>query len=175
MLRGMRTINTLVIHCSASPNGKAVTAADIDAWHAARGFQRKDHWAKSWQVQFPHLGYHWVVQLDGALINGRYFAEVGAHAAGHNATSMGLCLVGTDRFSAAQWEALADKVRKLQSGFPGIAVVGHRDLSPDINGDGKIEPCEWLKTCPGFDVARWLADDMTPLPEHVLEERPCLL
>lgn len=168
MLRSMRSINKLVIHCSASPNGQAVTAAELDAWHKARGFKRTGVFAKTWQVQFQHIGYHYVIDLNGSVINGRHPAEMGAHVAGSNANSLGICMVGTDAFTAKQWAALKSQVESVQRGWPGITVVGHRDLSPDLNGDGIIQRNEWLKICPGFDVATWLRASMQPEAKHVL-------
>ena len=43
-------------------------------------------------------------------------------------------------------------VHQLEQRFPGCRVCGHRDLSPDLNGDGEIEPEEWIKACPCFEV-----------------------
>ena len=62
-------------------------------------------------------------------------------------------------------------MRELKERYPQARICGHRDLSPDINGDGTIEPNEWLKTCPGFTVADWLAGDMAPLAGHICEAR----
>lgn len=39
-----------------------------------------------------------------------------------------------------------------------LPIVGHRDLSPDKNGDGIITSNEWVKLCPSFDVTKWLND-----------------
>jgi hypothetical protein len=43
-------------------------------------------------------------------------------------------------------------VSALLRNFPEARAVGHRDLSPDLNGDGVISPEKWLKACPCFDV-----------------------
>jgi len=51
-----------------------------------------------------------------------------------------------------------------------IRICGHRDLSPDADGDGTVEPREWTKTCPGFDVSTWFGAGMTPDPAHVWSE-----
>jgi N-acetylmuramoyl-L-alanine amidase len=87
---------------------------------------------------------------------------------GVNQRSIGICLVGTDRFTPAQWTALKQLVATLKAQFPGCDVLGHRDLSPDLNHDGKIEPSEFVKTCPGFDVKKWMAYG-EPEAEHVLQ------
>lgn len=138
----MRPITQIVIHCSASVNGDArVTRDEIERWHKLRGFRA--------------IGYHYVIHVDGTLHLGRPLEEVGAHVAGSNAYSIGICMVGTDRFSLEQWSTLRDLIVRLQERFQAARVVGHRDLSPDLDGDHVVEPWEWLKICPGFDVAAW--------------------
>jgi len=94
--------------------------------------------------------------------------DVGAHVAGFNSTSVGVCMVGgldfrgnavinsPDSFTDAQWETAKVLLAYLRKLYPGARVCGHRDLSPDKNRDGKIQQSEWLKTCPGFDVATYL-------------------
>ena len=203
----MRTINLIVIHCSASPSGRAVSrglpgqlghlsAAQVfDGWHAERGFKRPAEARARFNPQLKSLGYHHVIDLDGAVQPGRHPDEVGAHAAMFNAHSLGICLVGgqerVGRYSAAQWDALGQLVRSLclrhsialaparkvtKASSPAHSfvhgVMGHRDLSPDKNGNGLAEPFEWLKTCPGFEVRDWLKDTRAPLAAHLLEAAP---
>lgn len=171
----MREINLLVIHCSASPNGRVVGLQDIDAWHKARGFKRKLPWSQSWQPELKHIGYHGVIGINGEFWPGRHSQEVGAHTSGHNSRSLGICLIGTDNFTAAQWVTLRKIVTDFHQRFPETAnpgrTLGHRDLSPDIDGDGVVEPQEWLKTCPGFVVADWLEGGMQALPQQVYGAR----
>ncbi len=88
--------------------------------------------------------------------------------AGHNANSIGICMVGTDQYCTVQWGALASLVKVLLARYPGVPVVGNHDLSTDLNGDCTVEPSEWTKTCPGFTVANWLATGMKPQPQNVL-------
>lgn len=154
----MREIRDIVIHCSASANGDArVTRDVIDGWHRAKGWRG--------------IGYHYVIEADGRLAVGRPESEIGAHVAGSNARSIGVCMVGTDRFSFEQWDELAVLVRELVERYPGARVLGHRDFSPDQDGDGVIEPWEWFKVCPGFDVAAWRAAGMDPYwdPKHIFQ------
>lgn len=197
----MRLINQIVIHCSASPNGVYVSPSQIDAWHAARGFHRDPAAVARFNRTLPHIGYHWIVAASGIQFAGRATEEIGAHAYGHNPHSVGICMIGTDRFFLRQFDTLAtlicDLAYHLQTdrlltadrcGYPlapalaiaqlakmGISIVGHRDLSPDVNGDGIIEKNEWLKTCPGFDVASWLATEMMPSGEELLDVDPAIL
>lgn len=167
-----RPISTIVIHCSASPNGRRVTAEDIDSWHKARGFRRDRAALPKCEPNLKHIGYHYVIYHDGRVRAGRDESEVGAHVQGHNLHSIGICMVGTDRYSDAQWFSLATLIPRVHARYPDAAIKGHRDLSPDKDGDGVVEKHEWLKTCPGFDVVRWLANDMKPQAEHRLEAVP---
>lgn len=178
----MRQIKRLVIHCSASPNsdtlfrgspgtpGGQTPVQAIDGWHAKRGFKRGVSACRNLNPGLPHIGYHYVIYRNGAVATGRHPDEVGAHAQNANQTSIGICLIGTDQFTRAQWEALAKLVVDLQTLWPLAMVGGHRDLSPDKNANGKIEPAEWLKTCPGFDVGAWLFGNKAPLAGHIWAE-----
>jgi len=168
--REISDIDTIVIHCAATYNGMPVTAAEIDGWHQQRGFRRDMAIDPDHAPKLRHIGYHLVILLDGSVQRGRPLIESGAHVRGHNARSIGICMIGTDAFAPAQWRALAVEVGDLRRRIPELRVVGHRDLSPDIDGDGTVEPHEWLKTCPGFEVAAWLAFGMQPLQGHVLGE-----
>ena len=150
----MKTIDAIVIHCSATRAGQDVRAADIDKWHKERGFSR--------------IGYNYVIDLDGTVEVGRPLTMDGAHCntAGlsglsYNKHSIGICYVGgLDTFGNAadtrtpeQKQALSELVYKLMDEHPGIIeVIGHRDASPDKNGDGIITRNEWIKQCPCFDV-----------------------
>lgn len=146
----MRKINLIVIHCSATLEGKPYNAAAIDAMHKERGFRE--------------IGYHFVVKLDGTVEEGRGLDEVGAHAQGYNAHSIGICyigglgrnaagkLVGKDTRTPQQKAALANLVRQLKLKFPAARVKGHRDLSPDLNKDGKVTSEEFIKECPCFNA-----------------------
>lgn len=132
----MRTIDTIVIHCSATKEGQHFTATDIRKWHV-----EKNGW--------KDIGYHFVVMLGGNVDLGRPIAEVGAHVQGHNATSIGICYVGgldsngnpKDTRTPEQKIALRALVDALQAAFPTIKkVCGHRDF-PGV-----------AKACPSFDV-----------------------
>lgn len=143
----MRQINLIVVHCSATPEGRDVTAADINKMHIARGFKK--------------IGYHYVVRLDGTVETGRKENEIGAHAKGYNANSIGVCYVGgltsdgktpKDTRTPAQKSALKKLLHTLKQRYPDARIVGHRDLSPDTNHNGKVDKWEWIKACPCFDA-----------------------
>lgn len=160
-----RSIKSIIIHCAATPNGQWFTAGDIDKWHKARGFHRTEAFRARHNGNFAAIGYHFVILTNGAIATGRHLEEVGAHAQGFNSKSIGICLMGTDRFSLAQWDSLRGTVASLQqqimllqNDMVPAKVVGHRDL-PGVK-----------KTCPGFSVADWLESAMQPPAGHVLAD-----
>lgn len=144
----------IVVHCSATRPQQNIGRDIIREWHIAKG------WAD--------IGYHAIIKRNGLIEFGRPFDDVGAHVAGYNGTSVGVCLIGglyadgsdavddiDGLYTAEQRHALRDLLVVLKAAYPDAQIVGHRALSPDANHDGKIERSEWLKTCPGFDVAAW--------------------
>lgn len=128
----MRTINKIIIHCSATPEGRNVTVKDIDSWHRNRGFDK--------------IGYHHVIYLDGSIHTGRAEEIIGAHTAGHNASSIGICYIGgvdtsmkpKDTRTPQQKTALRNLIKDLQKKYPGATVHGHNEFS--------------AKACPSFNV-----------------------
>ncbi len=170
----MPPIKKIVIHCAATSNGEwlgKTTDSDaviIDQWHKARGFARRKHNIRQFNPDLKHIGYHFVIGLDGRVATGRAIGEQGAHVKGHNKHSLGICLIGTDAFTREQWAALTELIHRLSRQYPDAVLCGHRDLSPDIDGDGTVEPHEWTKICPGFDVGEWVDNDFAPWPEHVI-------
>lgn len=131
----MRTINEIIVHCTATPEGKDYTVEDITRWHKERGFKT--------------IGYHYVVYRDGSIHEGRPLAEVGAHCKGHNAHSIGVCYVGgltadgrkaKDTRTLEQKEALVLLLVRLKTKFPMAEIHGHRDFA--------------AKECPSFDATR---------------------
>lgn len=128
----MRTITELIIHCSATPEGKDYTVADINRWHRQRGFKM--------------IGYHYVIYRDGSIHTGRPLEMVGAHCKGHNAHSIGICYIGglgptgraKDTRTPAQKDSLWALVQALLKQFPNATVHGHREFAN--------------KDCPCFEV-----------------------
>lgn len=177
----MRQINLIVIHCSASPNGDSLFRGSpgtpgfqtpisvINAWHRKRDFHRDSEARKRLNPDLDAIGYHFVIYRSGVVVTGRSEEEIGAHVAGYNQKSLGICMVGTDHFTLSQWFSLRDLVSSLMKRYGTQRVLGHRDLSPDQNRNGIIESFEWLKTCPGFDVATWLDGGMNPIPAATQE------
>lgn len=149
-----RPVSLIVIHCAATPNGKRFLVEDVRRWHTDRPPQ-----GRGWNAP----GYHYVIELDGAQrplvsLNGDEFLEpweIANGADGYNGHSVHICLIGTDRFTAAQWLALTDLVHELEYQFPRARVIGHRDINP-------------TKNCPGFDVATWIRRGRETLEDHLL-------
>ena len=156
--RDIQRINQIIIHCADTPNGRVFTAEDIDRWHQQRGFRRDPQLA--YYSNLKHIGYHYVIHVNGSVLVGRRNDETGAHAKGHNLNSLGICLVGRDKFRQLQWDTLKELVAILQRRYPAIKnthIIGHKDVNP-------------TKTCPGFDVSQWLDNQRNALASHILEE-----
>ena len=146
--RKLDTIKRIVIHCADTPNGyDRYGASDIAKWHT-----QDNKWDR--------IGYHFVIEVDGAVVPGRELEAVGSHAKNHNEDSVGICLVGRDAFTEYQWHSLQGLLIELQDKLPRkeIQIIGHRDLS--------------TKTCPGFDVYTWLWERKgVPEDRHVCKVR----
>lgn len=121
----MRKISEIILHCSATPEGKDFKAKDIRKWHKERGWQ--------------DIGYHFVVDLDGTIEKGRDIDKIGAHCLNHNANSIGICYIGgcdkqmnaKDTRTQEQKEALLDLVFLLMQQYhiPLDKVKGHYTYS----------------------------------------------
>ena len=128
----MRSITQIIIHCSATPEGKDFSVSDIDRWQRQRGFKI--------------VGYHYVIRLDGTIEQGRPLEMIGAHCTGHNAHSIGICYIGgldrsgkpKDTRTQVQKDVLWSLVKSQQKRFPSATVHGHREFAN--------------KTCPCFEV-----------------------
>ena len=152
----MRVITLIVIHCSAVRPDQTSSAKKIDEWHKDRGFNG--------------IGYHYVVRRNGEIEPGRPEWQIGAHCVNHNAHSIGVCYEGgldsygnpCDTRTQAQRDSMRALLTRLHEQFPSAIIMGHRDLSPDLDGNGRIDPDEWLKQCPCFD-ALLDYEDLEPL------------
>lgn len=152
-----RDIDEIIIHCSATKEGVPFSIDQIDASHKARKFTSYiDINGKT-----RYIGYHFVIMLDGTVQICRPIDKIGCHASGHNARSIGICYIGgldskgkvKDTRTPAQKASLISLIKDLKNRYPTIEkVIGHRDTSPDLNGNGIIEPNEYIKGCPCFDA-----------------------
>jgi N-acetylmuramoyl-L-alanine amidase len=129
----MRTIDSIIVHCSATEEGKDFSADDIRRWHVD---------GNGWR----DIGYHFVVRLDGQIEIGRPLDQAGAHVKGHNKNSIGVCYVGgldgnrnpCDTRTQEQDESLEVLLATLARIFPGVTLSGHNEFSS--------------KACPCFNV-----------------------
>ena len=148
-------VNYIVVHCSATPPSMDIGAAEITKMHQKRG----------WRT----IGYHRVIRRNGQLERGRLLTQMGAHVKGYNAQSVGVCLVGgvdskgksVMNFEPEQFHTLSVVLEDMELMFPNAVTLGHRDLSPDLDGDGVVERNEWLKDCPCFDVRHFMLTGQT--------------
>ncbi len=119
----MRKTTEIIIHCSATTEGKDYTVADINRWHRARGFRR--------------IGYHFVIYRDGSIHVGRSKEQIGAHCVGHNTCSMGICYIGglskdgkpKDTRAPQQKDSLRALIEQLQEEYPGTTIHGHNEFA----------------------------------------------
>lgn len=128
----MRIINDIIVHCTATPEGRPVSLEEVNRWHIEKGFNG--------------IGYHYLILLNGDVVSGRKLELPGAHCEGHNANSIGICYVGgldrllqpKDTRTPLQKTAMRTLLVDLKRKFPNAAIHGHRDYS--------------TKACPCFDA-----------------------
>ena len=146
-----RKVDMIVIHCSASKASVNYTFDQCVKDHKARGFKQ--------------CGYHRFIAKDGTIHIGRNFDYLGAHVEGYNAKSIGICYEGgldekstskksiaKDTRTEAQKASILKCIKEAMEYGNITRIIGHRDLSPDLNGNGIVEPHEWVKVCPSFDA-----------------------
>ena len=129
----MRDIDKIILHCSATPEGRHTTIEEIRQWHLQRGW--KD------------IGYHYVIYLDGTIHRGRPESVVGAHCSGYNKNSIGICYIGgvdkdgktpKDTRTVGQKRALIEILKRLKRDYPNATLHGHNEFAN--------------KACPSFNV-----------------------
>ena len=130
----MRPINKVLIHCSATPEGRDVKTKEIKKWHLSN--------------DWSDIGYHYVIELDGKVVEGRPVELVGAHCLGQNKFSIGICYIGgmnksmskpKDTRTEEQKESIVKLIKKLRGRYGDLTVHGHNEYSN--------------KACPSFDVS----------------------
>lgn len=142
----MKEIKYIVVHCSA-------------------GFQGVEGMRIHWKsLGWKSDGYHIVIDTNGTINYLNPFNKITNGVKGHNSHSIHVCYVGgvlkdskgllkaSDTRTPEQKESLLNVLKTLREQYPSASIVGHRDLSPDLNGDGKITSNEWIKECPSFDA-----------------------
>lgn len=109
----LRPINKIILHCTATFESQKVTMEDIRRWHC-----QENGWLA--------IGYHYVIDRDGTIMEGRPLGQQGAHCKGHNATSIGICYIGgleddtaraMDTRTPAQKASMVKLVKELMQHF----------------------------------------------------------
>lgn len=128
-----RLIDKIILHCSATPEGKDYTIEQIRSWHLANGWS--------------DIGYHFVIYRDGTVHRGRPVEKIGAHTTGYNAHSIGICYIGgctadgntpKNTLTKAQRIALIRLLKELRITYPMATIHGHNEFAN--------------KACPSFIV-----------------------
>lgn len=155
--------NRIILHCTDSPNGRSVSIEEIRRWHTDRGFVGPDGISGTQD----DVGYHAAIDVDGSRQLGRGFNQVGAHCEGENHDSIGICLVGTDRFTRAQWDALRRILDDIcmTYGIRPWRIFCHYQF-PSAQKQGKA--------CPNIEINRilawYLSHHEEAIWDHVLRE-----
>jgi N-acetylmuramoyl-L-alanine amidase len=125
-----KNIQYLVIHCSDTEDKNELSAIDIHKMHLGFGWDG--------------IGYHKVILKSGEIQNGRPEYWVGAHVRGKNNISLGVCLIGRTSFTPKQFISLKKVLQKWKILYPRAKIIGHCDVT------------NTKKTCPNFDVEKWI-------------------
>ena len=146
----MGRLRYLVIHCTATPEGREVSSADIRRWHTSPPPK-----GRGWN----QVGYTDMIHLDGRterLVENNEDAwvdpwEITNGAKGYNSVSRHVVYVGglasdaktaKDTRTAAQLKTMTAYVKSFHKRFPDVRIIGHNEVA--------------AKACPSFDVQRWL-------------------
>lgn len=139
----MRNVEYIVIHCTGAPQTQSIAII--------KGF-----WKNT--LKWNNVGYHKIIEADGKVTELAKPDSITNGVAGKNSKSYHICYLGgqkgIDNRTQEQKKTLLDEIKKARKMFPKAKIVGHRDLSKDLNADGIIQPNEWTKMCPSFDAIK---------------------
>ncbi len=139
-----RRTKLLVVHVTATRANGKLTSEKLRKMHKNRGFR--------------DIGYNEWIDRKGKLFRGRGVDEIGAHVRGYNSIAYGIAMEGgwkKNDITLPQMVTLEKRLRELVKKYHDAKICGHRDLSPDADGDGIVEPHEHVKACPRFDAIPW--------------------
>jgi len=143
----MREVTLIVVHCTGAPQNQSVETI-------------KFFWKNTLGWKSP--GYHKLIEANGNIVTLATPDQITNGVKGYNSKAYHISYIGgqggKDNRTIEQKCALEHEVREAKKLFPKAKIVGHRDLSPDLNGDGIISPNEWTKECPSFEVKNWLKE-----------------
>jgi len=132
-----RKIDSIIVHCSDSPQGRGDDVHDIDRWHLQRWGSRSG------------VGYHYVILEDGTIQKGRWVDAIGSHVRGHNAHSIGICRIGgMDKNGKQVHDATESQYRSLRK-LTHLLVELYGLKSSDIKGHNELNR---HKSCPLLDI-----------------------
>lgn len=140
----MRNIERIFIHCTAG--NQNATVEDL-----MREFK-----AKGWR----NPGYGYLILANGAIHQLLPDSEISNGVQGYNSTAINVAYTGgidrngkaVDNRTEEQKKSLISLLKSLRERYPKAKIMGHRDISPDKNGNGIIDPWERIKECPCFDA-----------------------
>lgn len=157
----MRRIDYIILHCTAGPQYQTIQVI-------------KDYWKNV--LGWKNPGYHYLIPANGKYEKIFPIEQISNGVAGYNSHSVNISYIGgvdivkakdhngkfinvtgkaIDNRTSEQIAAQILIIGKLRALFPKAKIRGHRDFSPDKNHDGIIQPNEWMKACPSFDVVTW--------------------
>lgn len=140
----MREIKYIAVHCTAGNQTTTVKELELE-------FKRK-----GWK----NPGYHYVVTADGNIHQLLDTEKISNGVKGYNSVTVNIAYTGgidaagkpVDNRTDEQKTSLRQLMKLMRGKYPKAIIQGHRDFSPDLNHDGKIEKNEWIKQCPCFDA-----------------------
>ena len=148
-----RNIKYIAVHCTAG--SQRTTIPDLLAVFKSRGFKAP--------------GYHYVISADGVIHQLLGEDQVSNGVKGFNSVSINVAYIGgvisqegvlksVDNRTPEQKASLRKLLEALKQRYPQAVIQGHRDFSPDTNGNGVIDLWERIKDCPCFDAKVEYAD-----------------
>ena len=140
----MRTIKRIFVHCTATT--ATATVGSITAAFSQRGWRNP--------------GYHYLISADGTVTQLLGDSGIANGVKGYNRTAIHVAYIGgidskgqpIDSRTPSQKQALTTLLTTLRQRYPKAQIMGHRDISPDTNGNGKVDSWERIKECPCFNA-----------------------
>ena len=144
--KAMRSIKRIFVHCTAGSQKQ--TVADLLAEFKRKGWRNP--------------GYHVVITPDGECHQLLDYEKVSNGVKGYNSTSINVAYMGgidsklnpVDNRTDEQKQSLVRLLKELKCRYPKAQILGHRDISPDTNHNGIVDPWERIKACPCFDAIK---------------------
>lgn len=140
----MRKIERIFVHCTAGSQKQSV----------------KDLLAEFKKKGWTYPGYHYFIEADGNIVSLLPESDISNGVQGYNSTSINVAYAGgidskgkaVDNRTEAQKSSIIKLLTELKDRYPGAKIMGHRDISPDKNKNGIVDPWERIKECPCFDA-----------------------